>query len=633
MPAMKQKHTVKIDKFDGGLNTKNNPTNVAINQSPDLQNIIFDDFGAAATRNGSTPFNSVAVGSSTIDGFGTYVQADGTAEMIVATSGRVLANSGTTFNALTNGTGILTAGNKVDMHTFKNKYFISNGIDRAYKYDGTKITKWGVSAPTDTITASSSGAGVLNSEYQWLITAVNSAGAESDIGTASTAVTFTSGQATIGGIATASAVVGIDHFNLYRNKAGGTSYFLNTAIANGTSGVVDNKLDASLGVAAPTDQEPPRKFKYILSHDGRMFGAGEPDNKSYLWYSDLQQPEQFPSENFFQIASDDGMVITGLAVHYNSIVITKSDSNGRTATYRLLTQDTVGATSPTNWYIDRSPAPYGSESHRALQGFQNFLMLFNREGWFAFQNNEILSGVSRTATGGILTESQSLDIEPNVYAFETSLLDGVAGINWKNKLWYAVPSADATANDTIYQFDYLRASSDSKLGAWSKFAGLSISQFTIYNNKIYGASSGTDGIVHELDTGTNDNSAAISSYYVTPAISGKKAHESHYKTWRHVYMLVEASGVWDMTAAYFNDFDTGAGDTDIIDLDPGGSLWGTAVWGKDKWGGNVLRKVVRMDLAASTSKYLQFKFSTNTADQYFKIHEIEVAYLLKGRRD
>lgn len=624
---------VKMDKFDGGLNTKNNPVTILKNQSPSCQNVIFDDYGAVATRLGYTQFNTAVVGSSTIDGFGTYVNNSGVAKMMVACSGTAYYNSGTTFVAITNGTDIFTAGNRINSTTFKNKYFYANGVDRAYKYDGSQITQWGVSAPTTGLSVTSAASGPLTGTYQYAYTAVNSAGAESDYGTESSAITVTSANIGVGGIPVASAITGIDKWYIYRNKNGESSYFYNTAVANGTTSIVDDKLDAALTTAIPTDQEAPRKFKFILSHDGRIFGAGEPDNRSYLWYSDLQEPEQFPSENFLQIGSDDGMVITGLAIHYNSVVITKSDFNGRSATYILLTQDAVGATTPSSWYLIKSPSPFGSDSNRALVSFSNYLMLINREGFFAFQNNETIKGVSQTTTGGIVTESQSEDITPDIYNFKTSLLTGVAGINWKNKLWYAVPSTSATANDLIYQFDYLRASADNKLGAWSKFTNINIAHFTIYNNKLYGCSSGTNGLIYELDSGFNDNGSAIDSYFVTAAISGKKGHDSHYKTWRHLYMLIEASGVWNMNLNYFNDFDTGVGDSEVVDLDPGGSLWNEAIWGVDKWGGNISRKIVRVDLKKSTSKYLQLKFSTNTANQYFKVHELEVAYLLKGRRD
>ena len=621
-----------IAKFDGGLNTKNNPTKLPLNQSPDLLNVDFDDYGAVASCNGYGKLNTAAIGSAAIDGLANFSRNDASGYLVAICSASAYYYSAPSFEKISASSGVFTKGTPVDTVSFRNNLFMSDGVNQPYKWNGAQFTKMGVSAPSGALTAVSTATGVLTRTYQYVYTGVNSNLAESDFGIASTAVTAASASMLVSSIPTAPALDGIDRWNIYRNTAAaGGVYYLVTSVTNGTSSLTDNVADTELGAEAPIDNANPRRFKYMISHQGRLFCAGESANRSYLWYSELNQPEVFPTTNFLRIGEGDGQLITGIAIHYNSVVISKSDARGNTSTWILLTQDDVGALTPDLWYLVKSPSPWGSESHKALVNFDNYLMMMNKDGFFAFQNNETIKGVSQTTTGGIFTDSQSNDIEPDVLSFKTSLLSGVAGINWKNKIWYAVPSTSATKNDVVYKFDYLRASGDSKLGAWSK-ANMAISRFCVFDNKLYGGSSAENGFIYELDTGHNYDGATIDSYYVTSAISGKEEHKDYYKKWRYVYILFETVGVWNMQLSYFNDFDTGSGDAVNVDLDPGGSLWGAAIWGIDKWGGNNQRKKIRVPLKNSTSRYLQLKFSTNAIDKYFKVHELGVAYTLRGRR-
>ena len=56
------RYGIKINRFDGGLNTKVSPELGELNESPDLLNVDFDDLGAVGTRNRSlrtsSPFAS-----------------------------------------------------------------------------------------------------------------------------------------------------------------------------------------------------------------------------------------------------------------------------------------------------------------------------------------------------------------------------------------------------------------------------------------------------------------------------------------------------------------------------------------------------------------------------------------------
>jgi hypothetical protein len=297
--------------------------------------------------------------------------------------------------------------------------------------------------------------------------------------------------------------------------------------------------------------------------------------------------------------------------------------------------DSTGVTGPTNWYLKLSDSPYGGESHRSLVVFSNVLGMLARQGFFAFSGNSLILAPNETTRGSFGADSHSYDIEPDIFAFKTSLLKNAAAIQYKNKIWMAVAATSSSAaNDTIYQYDFVRATSqDRTSGAWSKFTNHPISQMVVHNGALYGGSSLADGFVYLLDTGTSDNGSAITSYYLTSPISGSDEDNNNTKAFRIVYLLVQNPGDWMMNLTYFVDFKTETGNTIQIPLNPGGGLWGTMVWGTGKWGGGNLRSRVRLLLSGALGQYLQLKFSGDgIAAHTWKVYDAQIFYNVKGLR-
>lgn len=633
--AFDPKKSFRIDKFDGGLNTKNNATNIPQNQSPSAQNVVFDDYGSVGTRNGFSQVNTAPIGTATGDGLVSYVNQSGTAKLVAACNGSLWYLSGTTFITIPSSQSLFTAGVNMEMRTFRDKLFVSNGGKQPYKWNGTEFTRMGVSAPTATMTVATGAAGSLSGTYNYVMWGVNSALAEGDYGVTAGPITVASTRVNVGGIITAPASHGINTWKIGRNTAGVQGvYYLVTSITNGTTSFVDNAADSALVTLAPTDKGYPRYFKYMVSAKGRLFGAGESGNPSYLWFSNLNQPEEFPSTNFIQVGNGDGMVISGLSIQDDMVVIAKSDTKGQTATWLLSISDSTGVSSVNNWYLKKMSAPYGAESHRSMVGFSNVLGFLNRQGFFAIGGNNLALSLSETDKSRFSVDSHSFDIEPDVFAFKTSLLPNAAAIIYKNKMWLSVPGAsNSTGLDKIYQYDFVRASSERRdVGAWAPFTGHAIAQFAVHEDMLYGISSTANGLVYLLDSTHNDNGSAINSYFITAALGGDDKEVEQDKVFRFVYLWVEATGAWPLAFSYYTDFDTGTGDVYNIDLTSSGSQWGTMIWGVDTWGGASVRKRVRVDLRNAKGKRIQFKFATNAVDRFWKVHSLETFYNTRGLR-
>jgi len=632
------KHVVPLETFEGGRNTKANTANVPLNQSPDELNMVYDDYGAVKIRAGQAKYNQTSIATYPIDGLFSYKPATMSAQLLVGCADKILVLTGTAtaFNTINSAVSIFTNGVLIDILQFQDLAIFSNGNVQPYKFNGNEFTRLGVSAPTQSITAVCNGAGNLNGTYVYAYTGVNSYLAEGDYGALSTAVAITSGAVLVGNIPTAPASHGINTWNVYRNSAGvqGT-YWLVTSVTNGVTAFTDNVADGSLVTKAPTDQGYPRLFKYMVQYQGRFWIAGD-SNKDFLWFSNINQPEEFPSTNFIRVGKGDGLDISGLAILSGNIVINKSDQNGRTAVYLLFIGDSAGGSEAANWTLIKADTPQGSDSHRALINYSDSLLMLNRNGVYSFAGRGLNLNQSETKTGTLAADAISFDIEPDIQALAPAYLSQAATIDWKNKIWMSVTASGETLNDTMFVFDYVRASnSNRKQGAWSKFDQHRISKMAIHEGKLLGGGSGsggdaTKGYIYQLDTGFDDDTGTINAHFSTGPIKGNKQHEGLMKDWRWAYITLDVNSSDTLQVSHSVDFSdfvddatyslTASSNESVITIKHKFAL------GDSESAGGAVR---------ATGRSIQLRFTTSSgylSDASVTIRRVEVYYTIRGLR-
>ena len=618
-------YSVAIDRFDGGLNTKTTPLLGGPDQSPDLYNVIFDDLGAVETRRGYSKFNSSLIATAPIDMLHSYVQNNGTKQFLAACNGSFYRASGNTFVTIPSAQAVYTAGVRVQSITFQNKAFLSNGNSTPYKYDGTDFARWGVTPPAVPLSGTTiSSDGLLTGTYKYVLVGLNTFGTKGDYATASTAITVASKDINVYGLYQWPTSHGVQYKLLCRNTAGVQDlFYVVTQLTNAQTSYVDNIPDSYLVTDAPEDNGVPQNFTSMVSFQGRVFAAAaNSTNPMFLYYSNIDDPEIFPSDSIIKIGEGDGYPITALAVLSNAIIVSKNDGKGNGSMWLLYMPDA----NPNNWSLNKLDTGSSTQSSKVMINFSNYIAFINRYGVF---------DLDQQAVGSIKSDALSFNIEPDIYALATAYLSTATAIVWKNKIWLSVPyGATQSYNNRIYQYDFIRGRGidERQLGAWSRFDQHSISELAIHDGDLYGGSSLQDGFVYKLDTGYVDDASVIDSYYKTMPITGMPEHQSHTKVWRFAYITVECTGDWFMNLSYSNDFKDEAGNTVQISLDPESSVWDTAVVGLTKWGPGYLQKRIKIIFRGSTSKAIQLKFSTATASQYFKVHKVEVFYNLRGLR-
>ena len=621
--------------LDGGLNSKFPRANILDNESPDCLNVVFTD-GAVETRGGSVTLNTTPVGSFAIDGLYTRHDSDGSETMVVFAGGSGWYLSGpSTFTTIASAQSVFTAGVRVGAAEYQDYLFVGNGNVTPAKYDGAEWTRHGVPAPNSGPTAISgtTGVGSLSGDYRYKVSYVNSAAVEGDVGAATTTLTVTSAYPYLTSIPVAPQSFGVASRRIYRTESSGTVFKRLTEINDNITTVYsDTTADSGLGVNAPLDKGEPPKYGVICYHADRLF-CNDIENPSFLWYSDIAEPMTFPSTNFLRVGDATGDTIRALTVYNNSILVLCDNSIW--LVYMPSADDTT-------WSVIRIKGQYGSKSPWAPVFYNNkvlFPAVQNDKfvGFAAVSGDSVAPSATLLTAGTAGSDMVSNRIDPHMRNVIEAYISNISAIVYKQKAWISVTyGTGAITNNRIYILDFSTSNLSKAQGeTWVPFTGMNASQFTVYNGNLYFGSSLANGKIYRADTSSyNDDGAAIDAYCWTKEFAGFSDHTGYFKDFRDARMLIDNAGDWKMALNFRVDSDKDASGNSVqIDLNPGGSLWGSAVLGTSTWGGGTDQRELKVSLGGARGTRIQFRFSNqNIANQYFKVHNLDFKYNLRGER-
>lgn len=623
-----------LPAFDGGLNSKYEPYIIADNESPDCLNAYANDLGGVETRYGSTKLNTNAVASAANHGlFTVRYEGTGNQTMVGWWNGGMYALGTSTFVTVPSAQSVYTAGQYVCNVVYQDLAFFGNGYSPNYKYNGTEFTRMGIAQPNSQGVASGTSAGVVIGSYQYKFSYMNSYVVEGDVSSNTTTVTYISQVGGLTGIPVAPTSYGVAARKIYRKDVvTGTTFLLVGTINNNTTTTfADNTIAGGEGAVAPLDQGQPLPFEFAVVHKERIFFKTA--NDGLIYYTELGNPFVVKVLNFQKVGDADGETVRGLGVQSDMVVAYKD------VTPWLIYQQ---STDPATWAVIKSSSKYGAAGHYTIADYETYQMYLGRnfEGavnFSALRGGAALPSVTQLVVSNVYADSKSDRIEPDVRQFEPSLLAKVFGIRYKNKLWYSVPfGAGSTANNRVYVFDYFQRDKDRTNGAWWPMTyPWGFSYFTVYNGNLYGATTGTTGFVYRLDVPAvySDDGTAINSYFWTKEYEGYKEQIEHHKDFRRLFLTVGTLGAWNIGISYRVDADNSDGTLQLLDINPGGGIWGTLVWGSGVWGGGSLRRPEKIQLGTAAGLKIQFKFDNqNTAGRGFKVLRGSYFYNDRGLR-
>lgn len=623
--------------LDGGLNSKYERSLIGDEESPACQNVIFNN-GAVETRQGTSKLNTTSVGTYAGDGLYTRRSNAGSETMCAFWNGTLYTLAGTTFGAVASSVSVFTAGQRVGAAMDEGYLFMGNGGAIPRKWNGAEFTRHGVYPPTTTAAVASNGAGALanSGQYRYKVTFVNSNLVESDVGpaTATFVMSTTGGQLRVSSIPVAPQSWGVNTRRLYRTVTSGTTFLRVTTINDNTTTTYDdNNADSALGTTAPTDNGVPPLYSTIIYHPGlgRLF-MNDISNPNLVWWTEANNPYTVTSTNFQRVGNNTSDVVKGFAIQDNSIVVFCENST-------MIGYFPSNTTSDWQWVVSKSP--YGSKSPFAAVKVENKILFPATQndklaGFAMFDGDTVDPSATLLTISSVGSYLESDRVETDVFNIQETYIGNISAIVYRNKAYIAATyGSGQTVNNRYYCYDFsISRISKNKRASWVPNTGVYPVQFTVYGGRLYYQDANATGRVYLMESGTyNDDGAAIDSYYWTKEFSGYDNEINFQKDFRYANVMVENSGDYRMNLTYRVDSDSGTGDTQTIDLNPGGSLWGSMVWGSDTWGGGSSQKEVRQFLGTSRGKRIQFRFSNqNTADQKFKVYRMNYAYNLKGFR-
>jgi hypothetical protein len=300
----------------------------------------------------------------------------------------------------------------------------------------------------------------------------------------------------------------------------------------------------------------------------------------------------------------------------------------------------VNGADPADWTWIVSRSSFGSKSPYCLLRYNDKLLFPAMQdgkfsGFASFRGDTTDTSATLLTISAAGSELTSERVEPDMFSVVESTVGNISGVVFKNRAFITLTYSTGTTNNRVYMFDFSKSNLSKKQeSAWVPWTGIQAAQFTIYSGNLYFGSSNDVGYAYRLENGTySDDGAAIDSYIWTKEFSGYDNEINFQKDYRFLNLLVDNAGAYYMTVGYRVDSDSGTGDTQQVSLTPGGSLWGSMVWGVDTWGGGTNQSEKELYISPMRGKRIQIKFSNqNTVNQRFKVHGLNFAYNLKGFR-
>jgi hypothetical protein len=288
--------------------------------------------------------------------------------------------------------------------------------------------------------------------------------------------------------------------------AGGQYYFdqLNDLLA------VMNGIDAPRkydGTTLATMGGSPPHAPYGVAHKNRFWMAKE----SRLYFSDLLDMESWPVLNFIDIMPNDGDTITGMLVYGDYLILTKQHS-----TWMLLGDGT------STFRIKRIHADRGAYAPRSLCVVNQMLCMASDDGvYFSDFTQPVLVSERMKKTWAGLNKRR---------------LNLIASYFHENKLYICVPDGTDQRNSLIIVYDALRQAFA------GEFTGWPVSCFIDFReggqkNVFFGRSD--RGNLTQINTGYNDNNAAINTVYTSKAMSFGSSQI--VKRWNEIYSQIKSS--------------------------------------------------------------------------------------------
>ena len=460
---------IVINDFSGGLNTRDKPHQLAINQCAILQNFDIIGKGAIQSRYGYDIVSTGGSSSKGVRGLAYYQRTRTTNEkfLCIFNNGALytITPSSSTWVTRSASTFDDTNSKRVNHTIAADMVIYGNGDHRVRKF-GESLIKNNAGGTNEYALTASVNEGAT---HLYTIGAVTSGRIVTRVllkpktrGTGDWTITLhDAANATLATATIANDNINQEIFNIFSleyTSAGETMHIhLTSTVADGVAyvGTSADFTTANVEVygiyTASLGGDPP-KGSIFASNVNAVFMGGVVDTPSRLYWSDADIVGNSDYAETWQtgiagsqnIAQADGQRMTGIKIHNNQAMIFKEYSK-----YGLdqLVDETTDATNPVivgfepNEIKDKSDGALSSNS--IIETWDGYYF-YGENGFQKFGQEEAIQIDRR------IPSSMSFPIEPTVNKIHRKQVEKIASVKWQNRLYWSCPVNGASVNNQLF---------------------------------------------------------------------------------------------------------------------------------------------------------------------------------------
>lgn len=360
------------------------------------------------------------------------------------------------------------------------------------------------------------------------------------------------------------------------------------------------KFNGTSVVNATSVTATPPRGGYLIEHKRRLWTAGDYADPACLYYSDVDEPEDWIGGGSIYLAGkDSGGRCTGLTAFDNKVFYF-SDS-------RIYAIDPTGP--DTNWNAAMSGYnsiswSLGCIAPKSLVQTDNALIFLSADGVRAYG---YIPGMYSQDGSGLIDISEN--IRPTLDGISDALKAKCAGAFYNGRYWLACALEDgATDNDSVLVYSLPQGN---KPGAWTLYSNMPVASFFVTRGDEYGLyAGGTNGHIYRMEYGESDNGSAITMRYVTPQLApGGFEAIKHFNT---LHIAAESDTSQSLTVGVNTD--------DLEYSDQTASVTP-----------NTAAQPVRMSIS-SRGRSIQYELTSDGAAQPLSVSRLTTSYLAQKAR-
>lgn len=334
----------------------------------------------------------------------------------------------------------------------------------------------------------------------------------------------------------------------------------------------------------------------LAFHNNMCFGAGNDTYPSTLYFTDIGDVTDWSGglSGNVSVETDDGSIIRAIEPGFDALYIWKDHSLWRLSGYDKDTFTLQRMISDMGTLCRQSVGKIGSN--------------------FIFQSDK---GNIILYDGAVGIQNISSKIKGTIDELAFDRLYYYPGLIFDDDYYIAVTSAGGSENDEVLLFDTFHL-------AWTKFDGMDINAMWVAEDDdgkdmlVFGD---YDGNTFQYPSGTDDNGVAISDYWISKQFRFPQLSPEKYLKLMKIF--ANQKGDWDINVETRSDYQS-TGKVETVNLSGESSLYGVAIYGIDRYGGQNL--IIGRIEPYLGKEFFQFKFYNENEDEPWELKGISLFF-------